>query len=189
MLMLCSTSQSCTFKMCINQAHFFLKNYSYLQPIDKFSNLKENTKGYEKSSLSVCVSQKACEWHWVATQQENPPLHLHPFCLYVVSRTSFYSACRSINFQKSLTLLSWLEPGNISCPPFYFFIAEESTWGRYWNWCTLRHTNCNSTCIIYTHWFITKYCHLQIALLRQLSVTSTAIQDPFSNIICIINLT
>lgn len=112
---------------------------------------------------------------------------LFAFMLY--PEQVFYSACRSINFQKSLTLLSWLEPGNISCPPFYFFIAEESTWGRYWNWCTLRHTNCNSTCIIYTHWFITKYCHLQIALLRQLSVTSTAIQDPFSNIICIINLT
>lgn len=63
MLMLCSTSQSCTFKMCINQADFFLKNYSYLQPIDKFSNLKESTKGCEKSSLSVCVSQQASKWH------------------------------------------------------------------------------------------------------------------------------
>lgn len=97
---------------------------------------------------------------WFATQQQNPPQHLHPFCLYGVSRTSFYSVCRSITFQKSLTLLSWLEPGNISCPSFYFFIAEESTWGKDWNWCTLRHTNCNSTCITYTHWFITKYFHL-----------------------------
>lgn len=159
MLMLCSTSQSCTFKMCINQADFFLKNYSYLQPIDKFFNLKESTKGCEKSSLSVCVSQQASKWHCLichtAAKSTTASASFLPLCCIQNK-----SVCRSITFRKSLTLLSWLEPGNISCPSFYFFIAKESTWGKDWNWCTLRHTNCNSTCITYTHWFITKYCHL-----------------------------